>query len=74
VPEISETATPPMPARPEPMKKVIRSVARVEMPIVSARSRFCTVARMRRPKEVYFSRAARAPSEASASTIVKIWR
>ena len=44
------SATPAMPARPEPRKNVMRSVdPRVETPTVSARSRFCTVARIRRP-------------------------
>ena len=40
-------ATPATPARPEPMKKVVRSVRRVEIPRDSARSRLATVARMR---------------------------
>ena len=31
------------------MKNVVMSVLREEMPLVSARSRFCTTARMRRP-------------------------
>ena len=43
-------------------------------PIVSASSRFCTVARIWRPKEVYFSTALRPASEPRASTIVKAWR
>jgi hypothetical protein len=50
-------ATPPMPARPEPRKKVMRSTLRVEIPSVSASSRFCTVARICRPKELYLSTA-----------------
>ncbi len=43
------SATPATPASPEPMKKVVMSVVRLEIPLVSARSRCCTTARMRRP-------------------------
>ena len=46
------------------MKNVSRSVARVEMPALSASGRFCTVARMRRPSEVNFRPAASAANAA----------
>ena len=50
------------------MKNVSRSVARVEMPALSASGRFCTVARMRRPSEVNFRPAASAANAAIDST------
>jgi hypothetical protein len=46
------SATPATPASPEPMKKAVRSTREVEMPDTSARSRFCTTARIRRPSGV----------------------
>jgi len=52
------------------MKKVIRSTRLVETPMVSASARFWTVARIRRPKDVNFSSAARPARQASASTTV----
>ena len=70
----SVRATPATPARPEPMKNVSRSLARVLMPTDSARSRFCTVARIRRPNALYLSSAARHASEDRARATVKIWR
>ncbi len=42
------------------MKNVVMSVLRDEMPLVSARSRFCTTARMRRPIGLTFSAVASA--------------
>ena len=56
------------------MKKVSRSTLRwSETPRVSARSRFCTVARIRATAgEVYFRVAASAASAATARTMVNI--
>lgn len=55
------------PARPEPRKNVVMSVRRDEMPSVSARSRFCTTARMRRPIGVNFIAAIRITTHTTAS-------
>jgi hypothetical protein len=49
------------------MKNVSRSVLRVETPTVSARSRFCTTARIRRPSGVAFSSSDRPTTAATAS-------
>jgi len=74
VPPMSDAATPATPARPDPTKKVRRSTLRVETPVVSARSRLCTVARMRRPNEVYLSQADSAATQTVASRMVNSCR
>ena len=50
------------------MKNVVMSVLRDEMPLVSARSRFCTTARIRRPIGLALSATASAVTQAIANT------
>ncbi len=69
---ISVSATPATPAKPEPMKNVVTSVRRDEIPLVSARSRFCTTARMRRPIEVFASAKDSTATATIASTRMKM--
>ena len=54
------------------MKNVVMSVLRDEMPLVSARSRFCTTARIRRPIGLTFSTIASTATHTTASTRMKM--
>ena len=54
------------------MKNVVMSVRRDEMPLVSARSRFCTTARIRRPIGLALSTTASTVTHTIASTRMKI--
>ena len=57
---ICDSATPAMPAMPEPSPKVSASMRAVRMPIAAAIARFCVTARISRPSRVKRSSASSA--------------
>jgi len=67
---ICDSATPAMPAMPEPRPNVNASIRAVRMPIAAAMARFCVTARISRPGLVKRSMPSSATNTASVKQMI----